>query len=202
MDAPSGRTTRKPMNRRHFLSHTGGLMLVSTTPILMATENPPASPPPLLIKQSIKTISTGLNRRQWQTISHVQAHLFPAGKNIPSAKDVNAKAFLYAALSDPDRADADRAFIKQGLLDLQALCWKNYQKTFIQLDPLEKEQSLRQLEKTKQGRRWLTHLLGYIFEALLTDPVYGGNPDEIGWKWLEHQAGFPRPTLETRYFLL
>ena len=190
------------MNRRHFLSRTGGLMLVSTAPILMATENPPPSPSPPFIKNSIKTVSTGLNRRQWKTISSVQVHLFPAGKNTPSAKDINAQAFLHAALADPDRADADRDFIKQGVLDLQEICWKNHQKTFMQLNDLEKEQSLRQLEKTRRGRTWLTNLLGYIFEALLTDPVYGGNPDEIGWKWLEHQAGFPRPTLATRYFLL
>ena len=25
------------------------------------------------------------------------------------------------------------------------------------------------------------------------DPVYGGNPDGIGWKWLMHPPGFPRP---------
>jgi len=45
-------------------------------------------------------------------------------------------------------------------------------------------------------------VLGYIFEALLVDPVYGGNPNGIGWKWLEHQPGLPRPTADKRYFLL
>jgi gluconate 2-dehydrogenase gamma chain len=44
-------------------------------------------------------------------------------------------------------------------------------------------------------------LLDYIMEALLTDPVYGGNPNSIGWQWLKHQPGFPRPTtpLKRRY---
>ena len=27
----------------------------------------------------------------------------------------------------------------------------------------------------------------------MLDPVYGGNPEMIGWKWLEHQPGFPAP---------
>ena len=39
----------------------------------------------------------------------------------------------------------------------------------------------------------------YLAEALMLDPVYGGNPDMIGWKWLEHQAGFPRPVAGKTY---
>ena len=44
-------------------------------------------------------------------------------------------------------------------------------------------------DETRWGRAWLSLLLYYIFEALLSDPVYGGNPDGIGWQWLEHQPG-------------
>ena len=39
----------------------------------------------------------------------------------------------------------------------------------------------------------------YIFEALLSDPVYGGNPEGIGWRWLGHRPGFPRPNQRNRY---
>ena len=49
------------------------------------------------------------------------------------------------------------------------------------------------------GENWLSTLLLYIFEALLTDPVYGGNPNGIGWKWLGHNPGLPRPTADKRY---
>jgi gluconate 2-dehydrogenase gamma chain len=52
---------------------------------------------------------------------------------------------------------------------------------------------------TRWGRAWLSLLLYYIFEALLSDPVYGGNPGEIGWRWLEHQPGFPRPPADKIY---
>jgi gluconate 2-dehydrogenase gamma chain len=45
----------------------------------------------------------------------------------------------------------------------------------------------------------LSLLLYYIFEALLSDPVYGGNPGGIGWQWLEHQPGFPRPPADKIY---
>jgi len=45
-------------------------------------------------------------------------------------------------------------------------------------------------------------LLTYILEALLTDPVYGGNPNGIGWTWLQHQPGFPTPTEDKKYYKL
>ena len=36
-------------------------------------------------------------------------------------------------------------------------------------------------------------MLLYIFEALLSDPVYGANVNEAGWNWLGYAAGLPRP---------
>jgi gluconate 2-dehydrogenase gamma chain len=52
------------------------------------------------------------------------------------------------------------------------------------------------------GKQWISTILRYILEALLTDPIYGGNPNAIGWKWLDHQPGFPRPPANKRYYLL
>jgi gluconate 2-dehydrogenase gamma chain len=58
---------------------------------------------------------------------------------------------------------------------------------------------LHQIVDSSAGENWLSLLLYYLFESLTLDPVYGGNPDGIGWHWLEHQPGFPRPTKETSY---
>jgi gluconate 2-dehydrogenase gamma chain len=44
-----------------------------------------------------------------------------------------------------------------------------------------------------QGEAWLSTLISYTLEALLGDPVYGGNIDEAGWRWLDHVPGEPRP---------
>ena len=45
-------------------------------------------------------------------------------------------------------------------------------------------------------------MVGYLFEAMLSPPSYGGNPNGIGWHWLEHQAGFPLPQAGKRYYEL
>ena len=49
---------------------------------------------------------------------------------------------------------------------------------------------------------WLSLLLTYLLEALLADPVYGGNPGGIGWQWLAHQPGFPTPPADKTWYKL
>ena len=105
-------------------------------------------------------------------------------------------------LSDPGLEPQDRDFFKVGLNRLQQLVLAQGGQRFSSLPDLQKESVLRKLEQDPQGNTWITELLHYIFEALLTDPVYGGNPNGIGWKWLGHYPGFRRPTADKRYFLL
>ena len=45
-------------------------------------------------------------------------------------------------------------------------------------------------------------LIGYIFEAMLAPPAYGGNPNGVGWQWLQHKAGYPLPKAGKRYYEL
>jgi gluconate 2-dehydrogenase gamma chain len=75
-------------------------------------------------------------------------------------------------------------------------------RSFLALDDEQQELVLRDIAESDAGENWLSTLLTYLFEALLTDPVYGGNPGGIGWKWLQHVPGFPRPPLDKRYWLL
>lgn len=190
------------MNRRSFLTASGTTMLVTHSPFLFAVEGVTDTPINTTLFQSTKTIDPGLSRRQWKTIIAVQNHLFPSESTAPGAKEVNSQAYLYAVLSDASRDDEDRQLVKDGLIELQDICWKQHKKLFLELDQTQREATLRKFEKTPNGTPWIMTVLGYIFEALLVDPVYGGNTNEIGWQWLEHQAGLPRPTIETRYFLL
>ncbi|MCW9014835.1 MAG: gluconate 2-dehydrogenase subunit 3 family protein [Gammaproteobacteria bacterium] len=192
------------MDRRSFIStsiHTSvGSILIASSPFLFATNSWPT--PRKILRHSKATISSGLSRRQWKTIITVQEHLFPSEDNAPGAREINAKAFLYAVLSDAQRDDSDRKLVKDGLISLQDICWETYKQTFIELKHEFRENALRSFEKTPNGTPWIMTILGYIFEALLTDPVYGGNPESIGWQWLEHKPGFPRPTSDKRYFQL
>jgi len=138
--------------------------------------------------------------QQLETLSAVQEHLFPRGPDAPGAADINAAAYLEWAITapgiDPDR----RNTMVNGVDELQDASRERFDVLFTALDDEQREQLLRYLaDKTRWGRAWLSLLLYYIFEALLSDPAYGSNPDEIGWQWLEHQPGFPRPSADKIY---
>lgn len=147
-------------------------------------------------------VGAGLDRRQWQTIAAVQDHLFPSEEYAPGAADINAAHYLYFVLSDETLEPAGRKFIVDGTIKFEALVQSSFGKQFEALTEEQKEASLREFESGGVGRKWITEVLGYIFEALLTDPVYGGNTNSAGWKWLGHRPGFPRPPANKRYFLL
>jgi gluconate 2-dehydrogenase gamma chain len=70
-------------------------------------------------------------------------------------------------------------------------------KEFVALSERERERVLRDFEDTHEGDLWLTLVLGYTLEAYVGDPSYGGNPDEVVWRWLGHRPGFPRPPKQT-----
>jgi len=120
----------------------------------------------------------------WLTLASVQQHLFPADMDSPGASDINALGYLRNMLDAPDMDKKERP------------------STFVALQEAEREQVLRTIEQSRAGERWLSLLLSYLLEALLSDPVYGGNPDGIGWQWLQYQPGFPRPPKDKMYYKL
>lgn len=124
----------------------------------------------------------------------VQLALFPEDGDGPGARDLNALAYLESALTDPvNVADGDPALIARGIGRLETLSVSTHGEHFIDLSRTERDRVLRQLAKSRPGRNWLSLLLFYLTEALMLDPCYGGNPDMVGWLWLEHRPGFPRP---------
>ena len=140
-----------------------------------------------------------LTQAPWYIFAAVQQQLFPADGNGPSAIDLNATLYLKFMLDAQDMAADDRTFIYSGIDWLNDLAQKTFQRSFIQCDNPEQDRLLHMIANSRSGERWLSFLLLYIFEALLTDPVYGGNPNGIGWQWLEHQPGFPHPPKDKIY---
>jgi len=134
-----------------------------------------------------------------RTLKEVLRHLFPATHNSPGADEINALIYLQFVLLDPQLDPRDQNFIINGIQWLDEECQKLFTSSFPELNTEQKEQVLREIEKEGWGERWLSYLLKYIFEALLTDPLYGGNSNGVGWAWLEHVPGYPKPGQENKY---
>lgn len=140
------------------------------------------------------------SKQQRHALRAVQEHLFPSEADSPGAADINATAYLETAITAPGIDPDTRNTIVNGIGRLQDASRERFDVLFNSLDYEQREQLLRYLaDETRWGRAWLSLLLYYVFEALLSDPVYGGNPGEIGWRWLQHQPGFPRPPPDKIY---
>ena len=174
------------LGRRTFLLRSGAAL---------ATAAALAGLPYALRKDLTRETSFVLfSTQQRHALRAVQEHLFPSEPDSPGAADINVSAYLETAITAPGIDPDTRNTIVNGVGRLQEASRERFDGLFNSLNYEQREQLLRYLaDMTRWGRAWLSLLLYYIFEALLSDPVYGGNPGEIGWRWLEHQPGFPRP---------
>lgn len=136
---------------------------------------------------------------RWNLIAAVQERLFPSEPQSPGAREINALAYLQWVVGDNNVDARERTFILQGCEWLEALTREAHDQGFLSLGEAEQEAMLERIARSEAGENWLGTLLLYIFEALLSDPIYGGNPDGIGWRWLGHRPGFPRPDPHNRY---
>jgi gluconate 2-dehydrogenase gamma chain len=175
-----------PVSRRHFVQGMSALSAGLLLPFASsATSKPQNIPTP--------------KQEPWPTIAAVQNQLFPAEPDSPGASDINATSYLKNLLEENTFDRDEREFILNGPNWLSELANSEHGKAFAQLTTTQQEQLLQRIARTSAGENWLSLLLLYIFEALLSSPIYGGNPDGIGWRWLEHNPGFPQPTINTSY---
>jgi len=195
------------LNRRAFLRQSGAALLLTSIA---------ACKPNISDNKDFDNKTSGSNfksensktlsdiyifdQHQKDLIIAVQLHLFPDDGDGPSATEINALKYLEWALTDPDNEDeGDGEFIVKGVGWLDSLSEQTQGDQFIKLSGEKQDKVLQQISKSSAGENWLSILIYYLIEALLFDPIYGGNPDGIGWKWLEHQPGFPAPTKDKLY---
>ena len=144
-------------------------------------------------------LGRSLDGDRWATIETVQDHLLPSEAGAPGSRDVHATAYLDRALADPKFDPDIKRFILNGIEWLEEIAQDAEGLSFPRIEPARREELLHRIARTDAGERWLSTLVTYTLEALLADPLYGGNPDGIGWRWLSHDPGRPRPTPDNIY---
>lgn len=187
---------RWAMNRRSFLKKTGWAVALVSLPYggyrlgsYMAGD------------ESVEPRPFTLTTEQMKRLENVQDILFPSEPDAPGARDVNAAAYLQAVLWDEHMDPEERTFLVNGLEWLEEEAHERWEKSFNVMLNMERTALLEHIESHDWGSAWLSSLLLFIFEALLSDPIYGGNSDEKGWKWLGYIPGQPRPQKKYDAFL-
>jgi len=127
------------------------------------------------------------------TIFTVQQHMFPEGSKLPSAASMHVTQFVFETITHKNYDRDIKVFILEGAKELE----KREKGQFVSMTEEERENALRAYEKTSYGSNWLSRILTLTMEGLFSDPIYGSNVKEAGWKALGAYGGFPRP--KTRY---
>jgi len=177
-------------NRRHFLKSAAGMGVLASLPTFNLNAKAQAS------------LSELVKADPWLTLDATLNQLLPSSATGPSAKEIQATAYLHQVMTVHPTEQDEKEFILKGVGWLNGYANSEKSANFAQLNFSDKEQLLRGISQSRAGQNWLNTLLGYIFQAMLAPPSYGGNPNGIGYQWLEHQAGFPLPEKGQRYFEL
>ena len=139
-----------------------------------------------LLPQNAKT---HIDIAPFKVIQAVQETFFPKGLKAPSALEFGATNYLLKVSTHSSFLKSDLKFLLYGA-DLLI----NMENDFLTMNPKKRDEALRDfVNSSSKAEKWTSLLLFYTLEALLSDPIYGGNKNELGWKWVKHNTGEPRP---------
>jgi len=142
--------------------------------------------------------TTPIKIKPFKVIEAVQETLFPKGLKAPSASEFGATNYLLKVSSHSSFLQSDLKFLFYGT----DLLMESHH-DFLRMSPKQRESALRDFVKSSErAENWTALLLFYTLEALLSDPIYGGNKSELGWRWLGHKSGQPRPKVKFAEVLL
>ena len=192
------------INRRDFIKSSLAVSLLATIAGCKPTspESQKTLPKAKLVSNidTVKIDTLTFNQQQQLDLDAIFMRLFPDDGDGPSANDLNVTTYLQWAMTDPKNIDdGDPEFISKGIGWLNQLSHDNLGKQFRATTHKQQDELIAQTINSDAGRNWVSILLYYVVEALTLDPFYGGNTNQVGWKWLQHQGGFPQPIAGKTY---
>ena len=180
--------TQRPVDRRSFLASTsagmGTAWLMSLWPAIRETAR---------LAHAARQAKQGFAFFQPEEAADVEAmtaHIIPADET-PGAKEAGAVYFVDRALITfaKDQQDVYRQGLRQ--LTSDARRRRRSARRFSDLTPGEQLDVMRRIEKSEFFEQVRKHtVMGF-----LSNPEYGGNRNEIGWKLIgfEHAPAYQPP---------
>ena len=181
---------RWEVSRKEFLRSLLVLGVAANIPFLVSCEN--VEDPELFDCKP-------LSEEQLNVLQAVQLILFPKEGSGPSALEVKADRWIVYVLNDAREPQREKDFIIEHINGLNELSNEIHSSSYDLLGIDKQEDLLALFFEEKTPKRWGSRMLTLIFEALLLDPIYGVNPNNIGWDWLNHDPGMPRPNNKNMY---
>ncbi len=156
------------MKRRNFIKFTTISAILFSTNISIAKNIPNKT---LLVLDEVLNI------------------IFPKTSTMPSAKEFKALEYLIQNISHKTFEDEDKTLILDGTKDFLGSFPE-----FLTLNEKEKKELIFEIIKNSAyAKSWVSKITYYGIEAMFSDPIYGGNFNQIAWKSVNHSIGIPQP---------
>ncbi len=156
------------MKRRNFIKFTTISAILFSTNILIAKNIPSQT---LLVLDEVLNI------------------IFPKTSNMPSAKEFKALEYLIKNISHKTFDNEDKTIILDGTKDFISSFSQ-----FLTLKEDEKKELIFEIIKSNEyAKSWASKITYYGIEAMFSDPIYGGNFNQIAWESVNHSIGIPQP---------
>lgn len=141
-----------------------------------------------------------LNAHEARTAGELFERLFPADENGVGAAEIGVVEYVDRALAGAYQAEAET--YRLGLAALDRAARRRFGVPFADCAPEQQDALVAGLERgelpdfrTPPQQAFFEMLLDHLQEGLFADPVYGGNRNKMGWRflghpgvWLEHTA--------------
>lgn len=175
-----------PYSRRQFIKGIGALGMLTTIPWLSSC-------------QVDVPVKEGILGKHSQMTADIMEILFPADGNGPDATQIHAYQYLNWVLSDENYdKDIQKSIIK-GLGKLAEFALEHFGKPYGKMSQKDKISLVEKAVQTTWGENLMARLVSMILDALVIDPIYGVNTNEVGWNWLGHTPGLPRAKSQDKY---
>jgi gluconate 2-dehydrogenase gamma chain len=144
-----------------------------------------------------------LDKEQWAALEAACARIIPSEKGEPGAAEAAVVNYIDGQLSLSHFKFIQKIFFA-GLRKMDLLAKQLGSSGFAALSVEKQDQVLRRLERGVQlsrrrnSKRFFRLLLTFTIEGFLCDPVYGGNRELAGWRFIGFTPRPPRPTCPYR----
>ena len=136
---------------------------------------------------------------EMENIHSLHNIIIPKDDNGPSAADVESANYFAWMLAQSFQSESNKTYFIDNWIKISDLCIETYQTEIKDLTPNQQQGFMLTLTESGWTRSYISKMTSIIFEAMLFDPIYGFNPNGIGWDWLEVTPGQPRANNETKY---
>ena len=156
------------MKRRNFIKFTTISAILFSTNISIAKNIPSQT---LLVLDEVLNI------------------IFPKTSTMPSAKEFKALEYLIKNISHKTFDNEDKTLILDGTKDFIG----SFPEFLTSNEKQKKELIFEIIKNSAYAKSWVSKITYYGIEAMFSDPIYGGNFNQIAWQSINHAVGIPQP---------